>query len=133
MDKRIIVLIIVLIILIAGVLFVVNSTNVRTNNNITNNTTNNTTTKELNITNWTLSNDSKESSNTGQSAQSSKQSSSEPDYNSDEYVKKWDQSQQGGGSWAYTHSQPTKTGEDGHQYKRMYNPDTGESYWGYMY
>lgn len=123
-----------MIILIAGVLFVVNSKNVSTNNNITNNTTNNTTTKELNITNWTLSNDSKESSNAGQSSSSpSKQSSSEPEYNSEEYVQKWDQSQQGGGSWAYTHSQPTKTGEDGHHYKRMYNPDTGESYWGYMY
>ena len=64
---------------------------------------------------------------------SSSQSGSNPAYNSEDYVKRGDQSQQSGDSWAYTHSQPTKKGEDGHSYKRMYDPNTGESYWGYMY
>ena len=55
-------------------------------------------------------------------------SGDEPEFGSTDYVQKWDESQKGDGSWAYTHDQPVKT-ENGHEYKRMYNPDNGESYW----
>lgn len=63
---------------------------------------------------------------------SNKKTDKDPKYNSEDYVERWDSSQKDGDSWAYAHSQPTKT-ENSHTYKRMYNPDTGESYWGYMY
>lgn len=99
-------------------------------------TVNNTTTEILNVTNITPSNaseDSGQQSSSSSQKSSSQKSSSDLEYNSEDYVERWDQSQQSGDSWAYTHSQPTKTGEDGHSYKRMYNPNTGESYWGYMY
>lgn len=52
----------------------------------------------------------------------------EPEYGSDSYVEKWDKSQRAGDSWSYTHDQPIKH-EGGHDYKRMYDEDTGESYW----
>ena len=52
----------------------------------------------------------------------------EPEYGSDSYVEKWDKSQRAGDSWSYTHDQPVKH-EGGHDYKRMYDEDTGESYW----
>ena len=52
----------------------------------------------------------------------------EPEYGSDSYVEKWDKSQRAGDSWSYTHNQPVKH-EGGHDYKRMYDEDTGESYW----
>lgn len=54
---------------------------------------------------------------------------SEPEYGSDDYVDKWDESQDGDGVWAYTHDQPVKTDDDGHRYKRMYDEGSGESYW----
>ena len=50
------------------------------------------------------------------------------EFGTDEYVDRWDESQKGDDSWAYTHDQPVKS-EGGHDYKRMYNPDTEESYW----
>ena len=53
---------------------------------------------------------------------------SDPEFGTDEYVDRWDESQKGDDSWAYTHDQPVKS-EGGHDYKRMYNPDTEESYW----
>ncbi len=66
-------------------------------------------------------------------AQSSYQSVSsgndEPEYGTDEYVDKWDQSLRGDGSWAYTHDQPVKKDKHGNEYKRMYDPETHENYW----
>lgn len=125
MDKKIILLIIAVIIIIAGIFIVFSSQNQQVKNNATNNTTN-----SVNITNWTLSNETKE--NAVSQSSSNEKTSKDPKYNSEDYVERWDSSQKDGDTWAYTHSQPTKT-EDGHTYKRMYNPDTGESYWGYMY
>ena len=50
-------------------------------------------------------------------------SGSEPEYGSDEYVDRWDQSQQSDNDdWAYLHDQPVKT-ENGHEYKRMYDEE----------
>lgn len=126
MNRKIVLLIIAIIIIIAGVFVVFSSQNQQVKNNMTNNIKNNTTTD---ISNWTLSNDTQKDT---QQSSSNKNINKDPEYNSDEYVQRWDSSQKDGDSWAYTHSQPTKT-EDGHTYKRMYNPDTGENYWGYMY
>ena len=63
-----------------------------------------------------------------QSHVSSTADNSEPEYGSDSYVDKWDESQQSGSDWAYMHDQPVKS-EGGHDYKRMYDEDSGESYW----
>ena len=115
------VLIIIIIgIVIAGDLFF------SANNNHANvtNSTNSTNSTLINSTNTTLLNSTEES---GSSTYSSS-SESDPEYGSDDYVKKWDESQQGDGNWAYMHDQPVKT-EDGHQYKRMYDEGSGESYW----
>lgn len=104
-----------------------NNTNSTNNTNNTNNTTSKINTTVDNAATSSSTSDSS-SSNDANSV-----SSSEPEYGSDSYVEKWDESERRGTSWSYTHDQPVKTGDDGHQYKRMYNPDTGESYWGYMY
>ena len=125
MNKKIILLIIAIIIIAAGIFAVFTSQNQPVKNNATNNTTN-----SVNITNWTLSNETKE--NAVSQSSSNEKTEKDPKYNSEDYVERWDSSQKDGDTWAYTHSQPTKT-EDGHTYKRMYNPDTGENYWGYMY
>ena len=130
MEKKLILVIVIAIIVIAlGVFAVASLNNISKNNNTT---VNNTTTEVLNVTNVTPLDDAEKSSQQS-SSQSSQKSGSDPAYNSENYVDRWDRSQQSGDSWAYTHSQPTKTGEDGHSYKRMYDPNTGESYWGYMY
>ena len=130
MEKKLILVIVIAIIVIAlGVFTAVSLNNVNKNNNTT---VNNTTTEVLNVTNVTPPDDAEKSSQQS-SSQSSQKSGSDPAYNSEDYVDRWDKSQKAGDSWAYTHSQPTKTGEDGHSYKRMYDPNTGESYWGYMY
>lgn len=63
-----------------------------------------------------------------QSSTSSTLASNNPEYGSDSYVDKWDESQQSGSDWAYLHDQPVKS-EGGHEYKRMYDEDSGESYW----
>ena len=63
-----------------------------------------------------------------QSSSSYSTGNSEPEYGSDSYVDKWDESQKNDGSWAYTHDQPVKS-EGGHKYKRMYDEDKGKSYW----
>ena len=101
---------------------------------------NNTTNVTSNVTNGTvnttlISNDSSGDDYSGSSDSSSysqSSSSSEPEYGSDEYVKRWDESQQSEDSWAYLHDQPVKTDEDGHSYKRMYDEESGKSYWGQM-
>ena len=117
------VLIVIIIgIVIAGALFFTANNN-PTNANVTN-STNSTNSSSLNSTNTTLLNSTQES----ESSSYSSSSESDPEYGSDDYVKKWDQSQQGDGTWAYMHDQPVKT-EDGHQYKRMYDEGSGESYW----
>ena len=130
MEKKLILIMAIAIIVIAlGVFAALSLNNVNKNNNTT---VNNTTTEVLNVTNVTPPDDAEKSSQQS-SSQSSQKSGSDPAYNSEDYVDRWDRSQKAGDSWAYTHSQPTKTGEDGHSYKRMYDPNTGESYWGYMY
>ncbi len=130
MEKKLILVTVIAIIVIAlGVFDAASLNNVNKNNN---NTVNNTTTEVLNVTNVTPSDDAEKSTQQS-SSQSSQKSANDPAYNSEDYVDRWDKSQKAGDNWAYTHSQPTKTGEDGHSYKRMYDPNTGESYWGYMY
>ncbi len=59
---------------------------------------------------------------------SSSTADSEPEYGSDSYVDKWDESEKSGSNWAYLHDQPVKS-EGGHEYKRMYDEDTGKCYW----
>ena len=106
---------------------ILNKTNNNANTtNITNNTTN-MTNNTINVTHIGKTNESAVNSNSGNSNSGSK-SSSNLEYGSDAYVEKWDSSQQQGDSWAYTHDQPVKY-ENGHQYSRVYNPDSGESYW----
>ncbi|WP_407410770.1 hypothetical protein [Methanobrevibacter sp.] len=132
MDQRkIIVILIIVCILLAGVVcylaFLSNSTEKVVNNttNITTNSTNETANATL------VSSDS--SNNEDYSSYSEPSSSnSEPEYGSDEYVQRWDESNLNGDNWAYTHDQPVKTDDDGHSYKRMYDEDTGENYWGRM-
>jgi hypothetical protein len=102
-----------------------NKANVTNTTNITHsaNTTNST---GLNLTNATGLKSNEESESQSSSSSSPE---SDPEYGSDEYVKRWDESERSDGdSWSYLHDQPVKT-EDGHKYKRMYNPDTDEGYW----
>lgn len=63
-----------------------------------------------------------------QSSESSASGSSDPAYGSKSYVEKWDESQQSGSDWAYLHDQPVKS-KGGHEYKRMYDEDSGKGYW----
>ena len=87
-------------------------------------TINNTTNSTSKVVNTTLVDESN-----GSSSQESYSDVSEPEYGSDEYVDRWDQSQQSDNDdWSYLHDQPVKT-ENGHEYKRMYDEDSGESYW----
>ncbi|MBR0271180.1 MAG: hypothetical protein IJQ68_04205 [Methanobrevibacter sp.] len=120
MSRKLIFAVICIAVIVLGIF--VFDINFQSETDIVNNTTN----SSVNITNWTLD----ESDEPTQSQQSSQSVNEDPEYNSDEYIQRWDESQQGGDSWAYTHSQPTMTDDDGHSYKRMYNPDTGEIYWG---
>lgn len=87
------------------------------------NSANNTTNSTSQVVNATLVEDSGDSS-----SQESSSYGSEPEYGTDEYVDRWDQSHQSNDDWAYLHDQPVKT-ENGHEYKRMYDEDSGESYW----
>ena len=128
MDKKILILVIVFVCLfVACATVMLGKTNNNTNTtNITNNTTNSTN-HTINVTHIGKTNESTGSSDSSNSNGDSK-SSSGPEYGSDAYVDRWDSSQKEGDSWAYTHSQPVKY-EDGHKYSRVYNPDSGESYW----
>ena len=83
-----------------------------------NNTTNITKNATLNNTNVTEE-PVKEDSSSHESSSSDSKS----------YVEKWDESQQTDGDWAYTHDQPVKTGDDGKEYKRVYDEDSGKSSW----
>lgn len=127
MDKKIILIIILLIVVVclsvacATVLLPKNNNNAT---NITNNTTNNT----VNVTHIGNNTESTGSSGSGNRSKVDSKVESDPEFGSDEYVAKWDESQRQGDSWAYRHKQPTKT-EDGQAYHRVYNPDSGESYW----
>ena len=127
-DKiAIIVLLAIIIILIGSICLLMNGNTNNKNNQTTqiNNTTNTTT----EVINATLANNSQDSST--QESSSSQESSSvenEPEYGSDDYVDKWDESQKTDTDWAYRHDQPVKT-ENGHECKRMYDPDTKKGYW----
>ena len=129
MDKKILILVIVLVCLsVACAAVMLNKTSNNTNKtNITNNAANSTNNTTINVTHIGKTNESAGSSDSGNSKRDSK-SGSNPEYGSDAYVDRWDSSQKEGDSWAYTHSQPVKY-EDGHKYSRVYNPDSGESYW----
>lgn len=124
--KKIIPILIIICVIIVGALIYTNQSPTETTNttqtNITLNQTNNTTAPEENITY------AEESAPVSSYSQSSS-SVSEPEYGSDEYVKKWDQSQASDGDWAYTHDQPVMTDDDGNRYARIYSEDTGESSW----
>ena len=130
-------IIIILAIIVVG-LIVACATAIQPNKNNPANNTNNTTNNTTNTTNHTVnvthignnteSNSHSDSKNSNNNQNSVSKKESDPAFGSDEYVAKWDESQRNGDSWAYTHNQPTKS-ENGQSYHRMYNPDTGESYW----
>lgn len=131
-SKKIIIILVIICIVLASALGIVifsnnskNSDNVAVNNttNITSNVTNDT-------VNATLVSSS-DSSGYGDFSgyEESSVSSSEPEYGSDSYVDRWDESNKNGDSWAYLHDQPVKTDDEGNEYKRMYDEDTGEGYW----
>lgn len=119
-EKIIIVSLLIVIIMLCAALYFIMHNYSENEINSVNNTTNST----LQVVNATLVDDSQDSS-----SQDSSSSGSELEYGSDEYVNRWDQSQQSDNDdWAYLHDQPVKT-ENGHEYKRMYDEDSGESYW----
>lgn len=124
-SKKIIFLVVIICLVIIGAIFLYNNQEQNNDSIKLNNTTNITKNDTTNITNNTL-NDTVESTEYESSTES--YSEGEPDYGSDDYVKKWDESQQNEDDWAYTHDQPVKT-ENGHEYKRMYDEKSGESYW----
>ena len=126
--KKIILLIIILCAIVIGVsyLYSSNLNHDDTDSTSVNNTTNiNSTLNNTNITNNT-NNTKTESKQVKSITGSSK--NDEPKKGTDDYVKKWDKSEREGSSWSYTHDQPVKK-ENGHEYKRMYDADTGKSYW----
>lgn len=131
MDKKIMI-IMVLAIIVVGLIVACATVMQPNKNNNTNNTVNNTTNTTNNTVNATPIGNTSESTGKSSSGSSNTQldskSESDPEFGSDEYVAKWDESQKNGDSWAYRHKQPTKT-EDGQAYHRVYNPDTEESYW----
>lgn len=123
-------MVIVCIILAGVVCFLAFSNN--SNEVVVNNSTNVTSNLTNDTVNTTLVSTDSASNEDYSSYSDSSSSNSEPEYGSDEYVDRWDESNLNGDSWAYTHDQPVKTDEDGHSYKRMYDEDTGENYWGQM-
>ena len=116
-NMLIFILIIFLTIIIVGIMFVADF-NLQDNSTSTSNNT------TINITH--IGNDSTESSSSN--TPDSTSSSQDPEYGSDEYVQRWDQSQRAGDSWAYTHDQPVMT-ENGHTYHRVYDVESGNGYW----
>lgn len=119
-EKIIIVFLIIAILILSAALYFM--INYNSDNEIK--TINNTTNSTSKVVNTTLVDESN-----GSSSQESYSDVSEPEYGSDEYVDRWDQSQQSDNDdWSYLHDQPVKT-ENGHEYKRMYDEDSGESYW----
>ncbi len=128
MDSKKIAILILIFAIICAAAFMIMTQHNSTQKNITstNNTTNITknTTNVTNVTNATPEEDSHQTS----PESSASTHESDPEFGTDEYVDRWDESQKGDDSWAYTHDQPVKS-EGGHDYKRMYNPDTEESYW----
>ena len=134
--KKVMIILIVVCIVLAGILGMVmysnNSNKVAVNNttNVTSNTTNATANTTLVSNSSSSGEDSSSGSESSSYVESSSSGSSEPEYGSDEYVDRWDESQQSDDSWAYLHDQPVKTDDDGHSYARRYDEDSGESYWG---
>ena len=117
-EKILIIILLAIIIILVGAIGFLITNNSNNPTNQTNNTTN--TTSEIVNATLVVSEDS--------SSQVESSVESEPEYGSDEYVNQWDKSQQEGNDWAYLHDQPVKT-ENGHKYKRMYDEDSGKSYW----
>lgn len=133
-SKKVIIIILVIVcIALAGILGAMmysnNSSHVAVNNttNVTSNMTNGTVNATLNSSDSSGSEDSSRVSDSSANSESSG-GDSEPEFGSDEYVEMWDESNKNNDAWSYLHDQPVKT-EDGHDYKRMYNPDSGEGYW----
>lgn len=121
LKKLIVILIVVCVIIVGAIYIYTNFAN--SDSEIKDNITNISSNMTDDVVNATLVSDDASS----QSYSSS--SSSDPEYGTDSYVERWDQSQRDGDSWAYRHDQPVKTDDDGNRYKRMYDEDTGESYW----
>ncbi|WP_296879155.1 hypothetical protein [uncultured Methanobrevibacter sp.] len=129
MDTKKIVMIILIAAIVCAAAFLITAQHNTTQKNVTQ--VNNTTNITKNVTNNTnVTNATPEEEYASQTASESSASAheSDPEFGTDEYVDRWDESQKGDDSWAYTHDQPVKS-ENGHDYKRMYNPDTEESYW----
>ncbi len=129
MDAKKIFIIILIVAIACAAAFFITSQHNTTQKNVTaaNNTTN--ITKNLtNITNASNATLEEEYSSQTTAESSSSKHESDPKFGTAEYVDRWDESQKGDDSWAYTHDQPVKS-EGGHEYKRMYDPDTKESYW----
>ncbi|WP_407394221.1 hypothetical protein [Methanobrevibacter sp.] len=119
-EKIVIVLLIIIIIILIGAIL---SLTIFDSDNLQNNTT------VVNTTNTTLNATFENATSTSSSQYSDSSQEDEPEYGTDEYVDKWDESQQSGSDWSYLHDQPVKTDDDGNRYKRMYDEDSGESYW----
>lgn len=111
------ILIIICVIILSTAFLYSNQQQDLNNETQVNNTTNITKNATLNNTNVTEEPVNEDSSSQEDSSSDSKS-----------YVEKWDESQQSDGDWAYTHDQPVKK-ENGHKYKRMYDEDSGKSYW----
>ena len=122
MDTKKIFIIILIVAIACAAAFLITSKHNTTQKNVTeaNNTTN--------ITNASNATSKEEHSSQTTAESSSSKHESDPKFGTDEYVERWDESQKSDDSWAYTHDQPVKS-EGGHDYKRMYDPDTKESYW----
>ncbi|MDD5984126.1 MAG: hypothetical protein ACI388_07915 [Methanobrevibacter sp.] len=117
--KKIGLILIIICVIIMGATFIYTNQNTTNNSSAhVNNTTNITKNATLNNTNVTEE-PVKEDSSSHESSSSDSKS----------YVEKWDESQQTDGDWAYTHDQPVKTGDDGKEYKRVYDEDSGKSSW----
>ncbi|WP_296875469.1 hypothetical protein [uncultured Methanobrevibacter sp.] len=125
--KKIILIIGIICVIIIGVGYLYTANNHNDNSTQINNTTNIT----KNITNTTNNTLNNSNSDDDEKASSSKSESvnNEPESSSKSYVEKWDESQQGDDDWAYTHDQPVKKGDDGKEYKRVYDEDSGKSSW----
>lgn len=126
-KKIIIILVVICVILAVALVYMVSNDSTTVVNNVTNDTVN----KTLNLTNDTVNATlvSYEEEEDSSSYEESSSSDSEPEYGSESYVDRWDESQKNEDSWAYLHDQPVKTDDDGHRYKRMYDEESGESYW----
>ena len=128
--KKIIIGIIAVCVIVAGAYAIISSNSNSNNGAAVNNITKNATNHTANVTSNTTGNVTSETAvSSDEHSETSSHEESEPEYGSDSYVERWDRSnQQQDDSWSYLHDQPVKT-ENGHEYKRMYDVDSGEGYW----